>query len=218
MQQRSKTKNLTIMSMFAAIIFLLAFTPIGFIQLPFIKATIVHIPVIIGAILLGPKYGAVLGFLFGVTSLINNTMAPAISSFAFSPFIPLPATGRGSPLALLICFVPRILVGVIPWFVYTGLRKIAGQKHNAACLIVSGIAGSLTNTLLVMHMIFFFFKDAYASVRNVAVDAVYAVILGIIAANGIPEAIVAGVLTAAICGMMNVAFKKDDKSHFRKSR
>ena len=71
--------------MFSAIIILLAVTPIGFINLAFIKATIVHIPVIIGSLLLGPKLGAVLGFVFGVTSLINNTLNPAISSFVFSP-------------------------------------------------------------------------------------------------------------------------------------
>lgn len=208
MQQWSKTRYLTIMGMFSAIIFLLAFTPIGYIQLPFIKATIIHIPVIIGAILLGPRYGAVLGFFFGVTSMINNTMTPAISSFVFTPFIPSPTTGQGSLAALLVCFVPRILVGVVPWFVYKGLQKLTASRYNAVNLTISGIAGSLTNTLLVMHMIFFFFKDAYASVRNVAADAVYNVILGIIAANGIPEAVVAGILTAAICSIMNIAFKK----------
>lgn len=207
MRKWNKTGYLTVMGMFSAIILILAFTPLGFIQLPFIKATILHIPVIIGAILLGPRCGAVLGFLFGATSLINNTITPAVSSFAFSPFIPLPVTGRGSPLALLVCFVPRILVGVVPWFVYMGLRKMTGKRFNAVCLVISGVAGSLTNTLLVMHMIFFFFKDAYASVRNVAADAVYTVILGIIAANGIPEAIVAGILTAAVCGIMNAILK-----------
>ena len=123
MNIQSKSTKLTLMGMFAAIIFVLAFTPIGYIQLPFIKATIIHIPVIIGAILLGPKCGGVLGFLFGVTSLINNTMTPAISSFVFSPLIPMPATDHGSPLALIVCFVPRILVGIFPWFVYKGLKK-----------------------------------------------------------------------------------------------
>ena len=53
---------------------------------PIIKATTVHIPVIIGAILLGPSAGAILGFVFGVCSLVSNTMAPTLS-FAFSPFM-----------------------------------------------------------------------------------------------------------------------------------
>jgi len=208
MNIQSKSTKLTLMGMFAAIIFVLAFTPIGYIQLPFIKATIIHIPVIIGAILLGPKCGGVLGFLFGVTSLINNTMTPAISSFVFSPLIPMPATDHGSPLALIVCFVPRILVGIFPWFVYKGLKKMCGNKLDIVCLTISGVVGSLTNTLLVMHLIFFFFKDSYAAVRNVALDAVYKVILGIIAANGIPEAIVAGIFTAAICIPLKIVLQK----------
>ena len=198
MQERSKTYNLTIMGIFSAIIFLLAYTPIGFIQLPFIKATIIHIPVIIGSILLGPAYGAVLGFLFGVTSFISNSMTPTVSSFVFSPLVPLPASDGGSLLALLVCFVPRILVGLLPSLTYTGLQKITKKRYKTVCLSLSGIVGSLTNTLLVMHMIFFFFKDSYAEVKNVAIDAVYAFILGIISANGIPEAIAAAILIPVI--------------------
>ena len=203
-----KSNKLALMGLFTAIILILAFTPIGYIQLPFIKATIIHIPVIIGSIILGYKYGSVLGFLFGVTSIINNTLTPAISSFVFSPLIPVPSTGHGSPLALLVCFVPRILVGVIPWFVYKGLKKVSGDKLDILCLGISGVVGSLTNTLLVMHLIYFLFKDSYAAVKNIAMDAVYSVILGIIAVNGIPEAIVAAIFTVAICIPLNKIYNK----------
>ena len=196
---RESTKQLALLSMFAAIIVLLAFTPIGFIQLPFIKATIVHVPVIIGSIMLGPQMGGLLGGIFGLASLINNTIFPTISSFVFSPFIPLPGTDRGSFLALLICFIPRVLVGVFPWFAYHGLQKLIKKKNNTIALAIAGIVGSITNTLLVMHLIYFLFQDSYATVRAVTVDAVYSVIVTIILTNGIPEAIVASVLSAAIC-------------------
>jgi uncharacterized membrane protein len=188
--------------MFTAVIFILTFTPVGFIQLPFIKATIIHITVIIGSVMLGAKSGAVLGFMFGVSSLINNSLSPAVSSFVFTPFIPVPGMDRGSLLALVVCFLPRILVGVVPWFVYAGLSKVFKKNSGVFAYGVAGIAGSLTNTLLVMHLIFFLFKDAYAAARNVASDVVYNAILGIIAVNGIPEAVVAGMLTAAVCGAL----------------
>ncbi len=200
---QNKLNNLTLMGLFSALIFILAFTPFGFIQLPFIKATIIHIPVIIGSILIGPKYGSVLGFLFGLTSLINNTMAPTMSSFAFSPLIPMPVTGRGSLLSLIVCFVPRILVGVFPWIVYNGLKRLCSKKFETACYAVSGIIGSLTNTLLVMSLIFIFFRDSYAISKNVALGAVYKVILSIIVVNGIPEALVAGLFTAAVCTVID---------------
>ena len=62
-------------------------------------------------------------------------------------------------------------------------------------LIMAGLTGSLTNTLLVMNLIFVFFKDAYAAANGVAVEAVYGFILGIIGMNGVPEAVVAAVIT-----------------------
>jgi uncharacterized membrane protein len=191
--------------MFAAIIFFLAFTPIGYIQLPFIKATIVHIPVIIGSVMLGAQYGAALGFWFGATSLISNSLTPTVSSFAFTPFMPLPGLEHGSLLSVLVCFVPRILVGVVPWLVYMGMKKLLGNRKEILPLTFAGIIGSLTNTLLVMHLIYFLFRDSYASVRNVGSNAVYSVIVGVIAANGIPEAIIAGACTAAICGALRKA-------------
>ena len=204
----TNTKKLVLFSMFSAIIFLLAFTPIGFINLGFIKATIIHIPVIIGSIILGPKMGAGLGFMFGATSLINNTISPVISSFVFSPFIPVPGLSSGSPWALLICFVPRILVGVFPWFVYLLGQHLSKNKSNLVSLTIAGVLGSMTNTLLVMHLIYFLFKDEYASVRGVAQNAVYGVITTIIVGNGIPEAIVAGILTALICKALFATLSK----------
>lgn len=77
-------KDLAIMAMFTAIILIMAFTPFGIIDLPLIKATILHVPVIIGCIVLGPKKGAFFGFLFGLTSIIKNTMGPSFMSFAFT--------------------------------------------------------------------------------------------------------------------------------------
>ena len=111
-QRTKQVQDMTILSMFTAIIFLLTFTPLGLVDLPVIKATVLHVPVIIGSILLGPRKGAFLGGMFGLSSLIKNTLVPGLSSFVFSPLIPVPGLDRGSLWALFICFVPRILVGV----------------------------------------------------------------------------------------------------------
>ncbi len=81
------TKELVQLSLFVAIIVLMAVVPfLGYIPLGFTRATIIHIPVIIGSIILGPKYGAFLGFIFGLTSLVNNTFNPTVTSFVFTPF------------------------------------------------------------------------------------------------------------------------------------
>ena len=98
-------------ALLVAIVILLANTPLGMIQLPIIKATTVHIPVIIGAILLGPLAGAILGAVFGICSMLSNTYAPTLLSFAFSPF--MSTTGlSGAVKALWISIGCRILIGV----------------------------------------------------------------------------------------------------------
>lgn len=204
MQTLDKTKKLALLSMFSAIILMLAFTPIGFIQLVFIKATIIHVPVIIGSILLGPKAGAALGFLFGVTSFISNSITPAILSFVFSPLIPVPGTEQGSLFALLICFIPRILVGVVPWYTYRLLGKLLKEKSTMFSLAVAGVTGSLTNTLLVMHLIYFLFQDTYAAARGVPLEQTYQAVLAVIFTNGIPEAVVAGIITMTVCKALMV--------------
>ena len=193
-------RDFVLAAAFAAFILLMAFTPLGYIPLPFIKMTIIHIPVILGAVILGPKYGAFLGFLFGLTSLINNTITPALTSFTFSPAIPVPGTGKGTPLALLVCFLPRILVGVLPYFAYRGIMKLLGhlKQGDIAALAAAGVCGAMTNTIGVMGLIYILFKDAYAAVRGISTEAVAGVVLGIVGTNGVIEAIGAGILVAAI--------------------
>lgn len=200
--KRINTYTLAMMSMFSAIIVLLAFVPyIGYIRLPIlaVQATTIHIPVIVGSILLGPKCGAVLGGVFGLTSLINNTIQPGLISFCFSPFIDLGDGLGGSPLALVICFVPRILCGVVPYYIYKGLQKIGGASglKNKLWLLISGVAGSLTNTVLVMGMIYFFFGQQYAAARQIAYEAVLGVVLSVVGINGTLEAITAAIIASA---------------------
>lgn len=199
--KRTNTYTLAMMSMFSALVMLLSFVPyIGYIKLPFlaIQATTIHIPVIVGSILLGPKCGAVLGGVFGLTSLINNTIQPGIISFCFSPFIDLGDGLGGNPLSLIICFVPRILVGIVPYYVYKGFRKIGGISgvKNKLWLLMAGVCGSLTNTVLVMGMIYLFFGTQYAAAKQIAYEAVIGVILSVVAVNGTLEAITAAVIAS----------------------
>ena len=201
-RQANKTQTMVLMAMFTAIIIIMAFTPIGLINLPLIKATILHVPVIIGSIVLGPAAGAYFGALFGLTSLIKNTITPSALSFAFTPAVNVPGTEHGSPLAILICFLPRILVGITPWLFYMAINKAAPKMNNGAragVLAASGVIGSFTNTALVMGLIYGLFSTAYATMKGIPVTEVGAVILGIVAANGIPEAICAGVITPIVC-------------------
>lgn len=156
--KNEKTYELVLTALFTAIIVIMAFTPLGYIPLVVINATIIHIPVILGALFLGPKKGAFLGFVFGFTSFINNTFkAVTPSAFVFSPVLAANVVGvSGIFKSLYICFVPRILVGVVPYFVYLGLHRLLkdGQKGrriivNLGASVILGVAfGAFLNRMV----------------------------------------------------------------------
>ena len=205
MNTSKKVTKMVIAATFAAIIILMATVPfLGYIPLGVTRATIIHVPVIIGAIVLGPSYGAFLGFVFGLTSLAVNTFNPTITSFVFSPFYTLGDTG-GNLWSLVICFVPRILIGVVSFYVYRLARKLCHSE--AAALAAAGVAGSMTNTLLVMNLIYLLFGESYAAAKGISYEALYGVIMGVIGVNGVLEAIVAAVLSAAV-GRVLIHFVK----------
>lgn len=193
------TRWMVRVALMAAIIIVLANTPLGLIQLPIVKATTIHIPVIIGAILLGPLAGAILGGVFGVCSLISNTTAPTLLSFAFSPF--LSTTGfPGVIKALWISVGCRILIGVAAgwlWVLFKKWKMNQGVKQIVA-LAVTGFVGSMVNTITVMGSIYILFAQQYAEAKEVAVTAVWGLIMGTVTASGIPEAIVAVILVTVI--------------------
>ncbi len=207
MKTTEKTKDFVLTSLFIAIIALLAFVPyLGYIPLGPINATTIHIPVIIGSLFLGPKKGALLGGVFGITSLLNNTFKGGATAFVFSPFYSV--TLEDNPVlatikSLAICFIPRILIGIAAYYICVLVYKLLKHQKTGAAYFAAGLAGSMTNTLLVMNGIFFFFGDAYAAARELSTEMLYYAIIGMIAANGIPEAIVAALLTAAACPVLH---------------
>ena len=203
---KKDTRWMTSVALMAAIVILLANTPLGMIQLPIIKATTVHIPVIIGAVMLGPLAGAILGGIFGICSMISNTMAPSLLSFAFSPF--MSTTGIvGAVKAVWISVGCRVLIGVVSGWLWILLKKIHLNRY--AALAVTGFVGSMTNTVTVMGSIFVLLMNEYASARNVVgAKEVFGLIMVTVTSSGIPEAIAAMVLVAVIGSALLYAMSK----------
>lgn len=203
--QRHDTRWMVSVALMAAIVVVLANTPLGMIQLPIIKATTVHIPVIIGAILLGPKAGAVLGGVFGICSLVSNTVAPTLLSFAFSPF--MSTTGiPGALKAIWISVGCRILIGVVAGWLWILFEKI--RLNPWIALPITGFVGAMVNTVTVMGSIYYLFAQQYAEAKDVGITAVWGLIMGTVTASGIPEAIAAAVLVLALGKVLIRVFKK----------
>ena len=194
-RKKMDTRYMATLAMFCGLLLVMGATGIGFIPLPVIKATTMHIPVILGAILLGPAAGAILGGVFGLCSIWANTTSPGLLAFAFSPFM----TTEGLPgvlKSLWIALGCRILLGVIAGWLWRGLKKVLKQDYLA--LSVTAAVSTICHTILVMGSIYLLLAQQYAQAKNVAITAVFGLVMGTVTASGIPEAIIAAVLVTVI--------------------
>lgn len=184
-----KTKNLTYLALFMAIEAVMVLVPfLGFIPIGPLRATTLHIPVIIAAIVLGTKEGALVGLIFGLFSMLNNTVNPTVTSFAFSPFI------SGNILSAVIAIVPRVLIGVVSGSVYRLLKN----RWPSASMIVSSFLGALTNTVLVLGGIWLLFGQAYAKALGRTFDSLAPYFISVISTQSIFEAIVGSIIATAV--------------------
>ena len=194
-RKKMDTRYMATLAMFCGILLVMGATGIGFIPLPVIKATTMHIPVILGAVLLGPAAGAVLGGVFGLCSIWANTTSPGLLAFAFSPFM----TTEGLPgvlKSLWIALGCRILLGVIAGWLWKGMKRVLKQDYLA--LPVTAAIATISHTILVMGSIYLLLAQQYAQAKNVAITAVFGLVMGTVTASGIPEAIIAALLVTVI--------------------
>lgn len=188
-----KTKSLTLLSLFIAIEILMATIPfLGFIPIGPLRATTLHIPVIIAGILLGKEKGAFVGFVFGLCSLWTATTSPTITSFVFSPFL------SGSFFSILIALIPRMAIGYVAGFLFSKLRNM----NLSFAFIVSSFIGAITNTILVMGGIYFLFAKEYAFTLNMTLDELLPYFITIITTQGLLEAIVGTIISVMVCKVL----------------
>jgi uncharacterized membrane protein len=169
-ERRSLTRKIVVAGALGAVSVVLFVTNIG--MLPWfagVSITVVHIPVIIGAVLEGPIVGSAVGLVFGVSALIKAGISPQgpIDVFFVNP---------------LVSVLPRILVGIAAWAAYRAFRGKAEPAAQAA----AGIAGSLANSFFVLGSLVLFGAIPLATAWTVLV------------ANSLLEAGAAAVLTAGV--------------------
>lgn len=193
--KKHDTRYMAMLAMLSGVLLTMGMTGIGFIPLPVIKATTMHIPVILGAILLGPSAGAFLGTVFGFCSIWANTTTPNLLSFAFSPFMSTEGLS-GVAKSLWIALGCRILFGWLAGWIWKLCRKVFKQEYVA--LPVTAAVSTILHTIIVMGSIYLLLAQQYAEAKNVAIGAVFGLIMGTITASGIPEAVAAAILVTVI--------------------
>lgn len=174
-------RRLTIIGILGAITAVLGLTPIGFIPIGPTRATIMHIPVIIGAIMEGPIVGGFVGLIFGLFSIFQAVTAPTPVSFAF--------------INPLVSVLPRILIGIISYYTYRGLSTI-GNKGIKGLLYVLwgaiiiylsyGIYTSINNgdlnvtliNIILLIVTFFIVYFTMTKLKTKALDIIVATLVG----------------------------------------
>ena len=184
-------RKMSIISVLSAISIMLSMTPLGFIPIGPTNATIMHIPVIIGAIVEGPMVGMTVGLIFGLTSLIRNLTMPTITSFAF--------------INPLVSVLPRVLIGIVAYYVYKLAIKIT--KNSFVSGWITGFIGSLVNTIGVLGMIYVLYGARYAQALEKSAASAKTLLLTLATTSGIPEAILGGFVVSAVA----VVLKKRKK-------
>ncbi len=189
MNKKQKLTRLITAAIFIALTFVMTFVPqFGYISYGgVIEITTLHILIIYGACVLGPAYGALLGGMWGLSCVLRATTNPLWGLF----------------LNPLISVVPRILVGLVAGLVFKALKKTKVPK--AVSLGIAAVAGTLTNTVLVLTAIQFTgdWINVYANLQAI-VQNVYGVLISV---NGILELVAAVILVPALYLGTEKAFK-----------
>lgn len=190
-RQRFSLRQLTVIGLLSALTVVLGVSGLGFIPIPPIYATILHIPTLIGALLEGPKIGMVIGFIFGSYSLVQNMVQPNIMSFVF--------------LNPIISILPRMLIGPIAYYVY---RYLPIQRPVWRVMLALFV-GTIVHTVMVMGLIYLIYAEPYAAAKGIPVDYVANIVIGVAVFHGPLEALAAVVVGTPVVMALRAKLKTD---------
>ncbi|NBI10959.1 ECF transporter S component [Colidextribacter sp. OB.20] len=196
MKKKTDVRYLAELSLLTAIVLIMAYTPLGYLKTPWgVEITFIVVPVAVGSIVLGPKAGAFLGLVFGLTSFAQCFGASPLGVIFL----------QESPLGTFFCcVVNRVLVGVVPGLLYLAFRH-SSRLRNPGLALCCFLTPAL-NTLLYIVGNWIIFHDTWL---NVSVStygytggggaSLLIFMMGMVAVNGLAEAATCLVLGAAVC-------------------
>lgn len=192
--KKMSTKEMVITAVLSAIIVILGYTPLGLIPLPTMTATILHIPVAIGAILYGPKIGLALGTVMGLTTLSKAMLAPA------SPLDPL-------FINPLVSVLPRALMGLLTAYVFIALTKVT--KRSSIKIGIAAAMASIANTVLTLGaLVIVYSKQIEQILQELNVPGtVIAFVVGIASTSGISETVITVIIIVPVILALRKTFE-----------
>ena len=196
MNTNTKLRYFVELALLVGIVLLLNFTPLGFLKVGVIEITFIIIPIAVGAIILGPSAGAVLGGIFGLLSFSQcfGTSAFGVALFAISPIY-----------TFIICFIPRVLMGWLAGLIFKALR---GERTKVISYVAASLSCALLNTIFFVGSLMLLFGNT-EFIQGIRGGASFlAFVAGFVGLNGLIEAVSCGILGGAISKALSLALKR----------
>ena len=184
-KMNTKTNNLVRLAVLVAILLLLAYTPLGYLKMGPVEISFLMLPVVVGAIVIGPAAGAVLGGVFGLTSFLQclGTSAFGVMLFSINPIF-----------TFITCMVPRILAGWLPGILFNALHTHGKTKFVS--FAAASISGAALNTVFFVSAVLVLFGST-DYIQSFGAN-LWAVIVALVGVNGVVEALVAAIVGTAV--------------------
>ncbi|MGN0984642.1 MAG: ECF transporter S component [Gemmiger sp.] len=191
-QTFGNTRRLTQLALLVALELVMAYTPLGYLQVGPLSMSLLTIPVAIGAMLLGPAAGLLMGTVFGLTSFLQamqGTSAMGAALFALSP--------AGS---FVVCVIARVLMGLVCALLFQAAQKLLPGKDKLACA-VGGLAAPMFNTVFFMgFLVLLFYNSDYVQgqVAKLGVSNPLAFIVALVGVQALVEWVSCCVVATAV--------------------
>ncbi len=189
MKTKFTVSQLVILGLMTAILLLMAYTPLGYLNIGPLAITFNVIPVAISAITLGPIGGAIAGGVFGLTSFLQCIGVGGTSAMGAILF------GINPVLAFIQRFIPRVLDGFLLGYIFRGVRKLTNV--SVACL-VTGFCSAFLNTLFFMSALILLFGNTEYMQGLIGGKNVILFVCGFVGINAVFEMISSTIITGAI--------------------
>lgn len=192
---RSKALHLTQLGMLSAIIIVMAFTPLGYLRVGPLSVTFLTVPVVLGAIMLGPLDGAILGAVFGATSFAQCFGLDAFGTTLLT---------LNPVFTFILCFVPRILIGLASGYLLKGLEKL--HVRQVVSYALSALAGAVTNTVFFVGFLLLLFGNT-DYIRSFGKN-ILAIIGVLVTTNALIEAVICTIIVTILAKALRAVYGK----------
>lgn len=188
MNKKFNAKQLTLLGLMTALLLLMSFTPLGYLNIGPLAITFNVIPVAVSALTLGPVGGLIAGSVFGLTSFLQAIGVGGVSMlgstlFSINPFF-----------SILLCFVPRMLDGFLLGYIFRSVSKL---NRVAACF-VTGFAAALLNTLFFMSALILLFGQTEYMQGLINGQNILLFVCAFVGVNAVFEMLSSTVITGAV--------------------